>query len=351
MDLHDLATLGALYRRTKAPTPPFWLQNFPNQINFDTPQIYFEKVFGDDRHLAPFVIPTMPGRPQKLDGYAAESFAPAYIKILDPVDPSMFIKRQAGEAFITGSMTLDQRRNAVVVELLRKGRQKIQNRNEWLAARAIIDGKVTIEGEDYPSTLVDFRRDAGLTVTLAGTAKWDQSGTADPLANLKDARQAANELSGARIRNHVFGANAWDLFNQRVDLKELMNKNFGGLNVNVTRMSDGWSDQGQEFMGTIQGLNGAGAINAWVDTSKYIDPEDGTEKFFLDQDTVVGVSDMVSGTRCFGAIMDKRAGYRPLDVFFKNYEQENPSVEYLLLQSAPLMVPREPNATFSIKVV
>lgn len=349
MELYDLATLGDIYRRVRQPTPPFWLKWFGRQINFDTPQIYFEKVFGDDRGLAPFVIPTMPGRPQKLDGYRAESFTPAYIKILDPVDPSMFVERQAGEALITGSLSLDQRRQAVIAELLRKGRQKIQNRLEWLAARAIIDGRVTISGEDYPSTLVDFRRDASLSTTLTGTAKWDVS-TGDPIATLKDMRLAANDLSGSRIVTHVFGANAWDLFTQRVDLKDMMDKNYGGLNVNVTRMSDGWSDQGQEYMGRISGSNGAGAIDVWVDNSKYIDPEDGQEYFYLDQNTVVGVSDMVAGTRCFGAIMDKRAGYRPLDVFFKNYDQENPSVEYLLLQSAPLLVPRVPDATFSVKV-
>src|SRR5690606_30298820 len=106
-------------------------------------------------------------------------------------------------------------------------------------------------------------------------------------------------------------------------------------------MSDGY--EGQEYMGRIAGLNGAGAIDVWVDTSKYIDPETGDEEFYLDQSTVVGVSEQVQGVRCFGAIMDKRAGYRPMDYFFKNYDNENPSVEYLLGQSAPLMVPKNPN--------
>lgn len=349
MELYDLATLGEIYRRVKAPTPPFWLGSFKKTIAFDTPRIYFEKVFGDDRGLAPFVVPTSAGRPQKLDGYEAVSFAPAYVKILDTVDPTMFIERQAGEAWVSGSLSLDQRRNAVIAELLRKARVKVQNRKEWLAARAIIDGQVTISGEDYPTTLVDFRRDPSLTAILTGAAKWDVS-TGDPLATLKDMRSGVNGLSGARIVNHVFGANAWDLFCQRVDLKELMNRNFGGLNVNVTRMSNGWEDQGQEYMGRIAGSNGAGAIDVWVDSSKYIDPEDGVEKFYLDQNTVVGVSDLVGGVQCFGAIMDKRAGYLPLEVFFKNYDQENPSVEHLLTQSSPLMVPRVPNATFSVKV-
>lgn len=348
MQLYDLFTLIAAYKRVKQPTPPFWLNFFTSQINFDTPQIYFEKVFGDDRGLAPFVVPTAPGRPQKLDGYEAVSFAPAYIKMLDPVDPTMFIERQVGEDLGGGSLTLDQRRNAVIAELLRRHKVKLQNRNEWLASRAIIDGKVTISGEDYPTTLVDFRRDSGLTSVLAGAAKWDQS-TADPLGNLKAMRMGANDLTGARITRHIFGATAWDLFSQRVDLRELMNKNYGGVQANVTLIGDGY--EGQEYMGRIAGSSGQGAIEAWVDTSKYIDPEDGQTKFYLDQGTVVGADPLVAGVRCFGAIMDKRAGYRALESFFKNYDQENPSVEYLLTQSAPLMVPKVPNATFSLKVV
>ena len=345
-ELYDLVTLTELYRRVKQPTPPFWTNWFKKAIHFDTPEIYFEKVFGDDRMLAPFVVPTSAGRPTKLDGYQAVSFAPAYIKLLDPVDPKMFIERQAGEGF-GGSLTIDQRRNAVVAELLRKHDVKIKNRKEWLAARAIIDGKVTISGEDYPSALVDFRRDPSLTAVLAGAAKWDV-GTGAPLDTLKNMRLAANGLSGARISKHVFGATAWDLFTQRVDVKEMMNRNFGGLNTEVTRMLDSY--EGQEYVGRIAGLNGAGAIDVFIDTSKYIDPEDGLEKFYLDQTTVVGVSDMVEGVQCFGAIMDKRAGYRPLETFFKNYDQENPSVEYLLSQSSPLLVPKVPNASFSVKV-
>lgn len=346
MELYDLMTLDAVYRRVRAPTPAFWLNFFNRQINFDTPRIYFERVFGDDRGLAPFVLPTMQGRPQKLDGYDAVSFVPAYSKILDPVEPNMFIERQPGEAF-GGSLSLDQRRNAVKAELLRKMRVKFQNTYEYMAARAIIDGKITITGEDYPSTLVDFRRDASLTLTLAGAAKWDVS-TGDPLATLKTMRMGANELSGARITKHVFGANAWSLFSSRVDLREMMNTQYGGRQVAVTLINDGY--EGQEYMGRIAGSGGQGAIDVWVDSSKYRDPEDGTEKFYLDQNTVVGVSEMVEGVRCFGAIMDARAGYRAMEVFFKNYENDNPSVEYLLGQTAPLMVPKVPNATFSVKV-
>ena len=126
-----------------------------------------------------------------------------------------------------------------------------------------------------------------------------------------------------------------------------LNRNYGGLDVNVSRMNDGY--EGQEYMGVIQGSNGGGRIEAWVDTSKYVDGN-GSEQFFLDQNTVVGISDMVEGVRCFGAIKDLDAGLQPLEVYSKMWRNEDPSVEYILSQSAPLMVPKRPNASFKIVV-
>lgn len=347
MNIFDLYTLQAVQRRIKT-SPTFWLNKFYNrQINFDGQKILFEKVYGDDRKLAPFVVPNVAGRPQRLDGFEMDTFTPAYSKQKDIVDYTMHIERQAGEA-LGGSLTIEQRRNAVIAELLRRQKVKIENTWNWLAARATIDGKVIIKGEDYPETLVDFRRDAALTTVLIGAAKWDQAGV-DPLNDLKEARRAANEISGARISLNIFGANAWELFAQRVDLKEMMNTQYRGQNTNVTLINNGYGDT-VEYMGTISGASGQGMIECWVDTTRYIDPETGLEEYYLDQNTVVGVSDMVGGVRCFGAIMDADAGFRPLDTFFKNWRTPDPSQEYLLTQSAPLMVPREPNATYSIKV-
>jgi hypothetical protein len=348
-DVFNLYTLMEMSRQIKT-APRFWLNKFfTKQINFDGREIIFEKVYGDDRKLAPFAVPTAAGRPQKLSGFEARTFAPAYVKQKDVVDPTMHLERLAGEA-LGGSLTIQQRRDAVRAELLRMQKEKIQNRWNWMAARAAVDGKVLISGEDYPETLVDFRRDAELTKVLTLGAKWDQA-TANPLADLKDCRLAANELCGARISLNIFGANAWELFCERVDLTALQNSiNRGaGQQTTVTTMSDGYGDT-LEYMGSMQGLNGQGRMEFWVDTTRYIDPETGAEEYYLDQNTVVGISDLMAGVRCFGAIMDGKAGFRPLDMFFKNWENEDPSVEYLLSQSAPLMVPKEPNATYSIKV-
>lgn len=347
--LYDLMTMQGVNRRIKT-APRFWLGFYPRQINFDQEWIIFDEVTGDDRKLAPFVVPNVSGRPQSLEGFESKRFKPAYSKQKDIVDANMPLERVAGEAW-GGSLSPAQRINAVKVELIRRQKNKLLNTFNWLAARALIDGKVTIVGEDYPETLVDFRRDGSLTSVLAGGAKWDQT-TAKPLEDLKDMRYIVNELTGIKISRIIMGANAWELFTQRVDLKDMMDKNYGGVQINgVTRinsLTDGYGDT-IEYMGSMSGVSGQSRYEFWVDTSRYVDAA-GVEQYHLDQNGVVGVSDAFRGVRCFGAIKDLRAEMKSMEMFFKNWEIEDPSQELLLTQSAPLMVPGEPNATFFMKV-
>lgn len=346
MAFYDTTTLLEVLRVTRAPTSFFLDQCFNRQINFETPTISFDAVYGDDRRLAPFVVPNVQGRIFGGESYEQRSFAPAYVKPKNIIDPNMVIERRPGEALGTGSLSLDQRRNAVIADLLRQHNVRHRNTQEWLAAKAIIDGKVTISGEDYPSTLVDFRRHSSLTYTLTGTAKWTDAASS-PLANLKTARINANNRSGARIVKHVFGGEAWDMFTSRVNLKDLMDLRYKDSQSEVKTMTDGY--EGVEYVGTIRSFNDGGRVDIFVHTGKFID-EAGSEQFILDQKTVVGFSEAVQGVRCFGAIKDSDARYQPLEIFPKTWKQEDPSVELMMTQSAPLMVPKQPDATYSIKV-
>ena len=59
------------------------------------------------------------------------------------------------------------------------------------------------------------------------------------------------------------------------------------------------------------------------------------------------------GYRCFGAIIDPTASYQPIPIYPRNWmdDKADPVVETLLMQSAPLMVPVNPNATLKATVV
>lgn len=347
MSTYDTATMLAVLNKQKV-IVPFWLQFFQQSVTFDTDFIDFDKLFTDRRKLAPFVVPNVQGQIMQMTGYSTRQFKPAYVKPKHAIDPNMVIARQAGEALGTGSLSQGQRRNAVIATLLLDHKALHMNRREWLAAKAIQDGQVTIAGENYPTTTVNFARDASLTTVLTGGAKWDQT-SATPLVDLQNSRVNSNNLSNARPGTMIFGQNAWNLFCQRVDVREQMNKFYGGYNTALTLIPDGYV--GVEYIGNIQGSNGSSNYDVYVDTSKYIDPDTGSLAFFLDQNTVVGIDPAgVEGIQCFGAIKDFDANFAALDMYVKMWLNQDPSVEYIMSQSAPLMVPKEPNSTFSIKV-
>lgn len=332
--------------------PAFFLQWFTTQINFQEDMIAFDKVMTDLTRIAPFVAPTAQGKVIREKGYTTTTFKPAYIKPKHVIDPNQIIPRQPGEALATGSMTIEQRRNAVIAFLLRKHRAMHENTWEWMAAQALLYGYVDVEGENYPKTRVDFGRDPSLTATV----DWTAAGTTfdDMIADLATMRRGVNEksVSGTVVRNYVMGADAWAVFvkvggDKLYGRDGLMDRNIGGSETSVTRLWDGL--EGVEFMGRISGLNGQGAMNIWVNTQKYRDDKD-ESKFLMPQNAVLGVSEAVDGVRCYGAVLDKAAGWQAIEYFPKMWENEDPSVEYLMSQGAPLMVPRDPNATFLMTV-
>lgn len=343
--IYSTAELLEMTSNIRQPAPAFWSSWFTRQINFTTEEIFFDKVDADYRKLAPLVVPNVQGKMMKgVQPYTSLSFRPAYVKMKDGIDVSRVIERRAGEALIVGSMSLQQRKDAAIADILRYHDTLLSNRLEWLAARALIDASVTLSADDYPTTTVDFQRHSSLTYTLTGGAKWDSTGT--PLTDIRTARVNASNRSGAIIRRIVMGGTAWDLFTTRVDLKAEQDKQFGGKVVEIQRDYDAF--EGIEYMGKYSGMFGGNAMEIWVDRSKYVD-EAGNEQYFLTQNAVVGFSD-VEGVRCFGAIKDFKAGLQPLERFQKMWEEEDPSAEFLLTQSAPLLVPKKPNASFKIIV-
>lgn len=348
MDIFDTATLLDVLRVQKTPTS-FWLEKcFTRQINFETDKIAFDRVSEDYRRRAPFVAPNVQGKVLAREGSDMLAFKPAYVKPKHIVDPNQVLVRQPGEALGSGSLSLQQRREAIIADILARHKAMHMMTREWMAAKAIIDGKVDIEGESYPKVTVDFRRDANLTLVQTGTARWSQ-GASTPLADIKLMRQRSNSSCGAIIRDLVFGSDAWGYFSAHSTVTPLLDKNYRGSESDFTKLTDGFEDS-VEYLGSLQGTGGAGLLRMWLYSGKYRDETD-TLQDILDKDTVVGVDfNMVQGHRCFGAILDGRAGYKALDMFPKNWEEEDPFVEYVMTQSAPLMVPKQPNATFSIKV-
>lgn len=343
-DLYSTATLLDVIRVTP-PESSYWLDNFfGRQINFETEEIMFDRV-ETNRRLAPFVSPVVQGRVMKTEGFETRAFRPAYTKPKHIVDPNRVFTRTAGEA-ITGSVSPAQRWNAAVAQNMAEERAAIQRLWNWMAAMATIYGRVTITGEDYPTRVIDFGRDAGLTSILTLTSRWGEA-DADPLADIAALRRLAFEKSGSPITRLTMGLEAFDRFYADEKVQALLKGDAVARVSDSTMSAMGGTDVPFEYRGILQGANGQGRIEVYTYAEQY-ENQAGTSVDYMSTYDVVGTGPGLQGTRCFGAIRDKRAGLQALPLFPKMWDQEDPSLTYTMTQSAPLMVPANTNNSFRI---
>lgn len=348
-EIYDLVTLLIAQTRMQVPQTFFLGRLFPNSLTFETEKIAFDRVNRDYRRAAPYVVPNAQGRVMGRTGYDTLEFKPAYVKPKDVVRPTeVNFVRQAGEAFGAGSMSPAERYQAVIAEYLFRHRNYLTMTNELQAAQAVIDGQILISGEDYPETLVDFRRDPSLTGILTGASQWDTT-TAEPLKDLAFYKRRANSLSGAVTRDIVMGHQALEHFLEFQEVRELLDRNLRGTTTEVSLLNDSFEDSA-EFIGVVAGSGGNGTMRIWSYSGKYWN-ENGVYTDVLDPATVIGFDAAAfAGTQCFGLIQDPKAGNRALPFFPKMWEADDPAATFIMTQSAPLMVPGKPNASWKLKV-
>lgn len=345
-DLYSTATLLGVVRVTPIESS-YWLDNFfPGLLTFDTEEVMFDRV-KTYRRMAPFVSPVVQGRVMRSRGHETRAFRPAYVKPKHIVDPNRQFVRQAGEQ-ITGSLSPGQRWNSAVAANLADERDSIRRRENWMAAQAVIHGSVTITGEDYPTQVVDFLRNPGLTNILTGTARWGES-AGDPLADIAAMRTLAFKESGSPITRLTLGLDAFDLFYEDTKVQALLKTELGA----IPRTSDsvlsafGSTDTPFEFRGILQGANGQGRLEVYTYNEEYEDEDFNTVSMMSSYDCI-GTGPGIGGVRCYGAIRDKRAGLQAIPLFPKMWDQEDPSLTYTMTQSAPLMLPSNIDNSFRI---
>src|SRR5690606_17505236 len=93
-----------------------------------------------------------------------------------------------------------------------------------------------------------------------------------------------------------------------------------------------------------------GNLEVWVYNDYYT--VDGVVTPFMSAKDIVLSGPSVQGYRCFGAIQDIHAQFQALSIFPRNYiVPGDVAIEQIVTQSAPLMVPVNPNATLKATVV
>ncbi len=328
------ALLGVL-RTLDRPTAFLRDTFFGDGVQFTTTEIAFDKL-KMRRKLAPFVSPRVPGKARQDRARQVTTFEPAYVKPKHEIDPDENFIRLPGEA-LGGSLEPDQRYMLNVTQKLSDQDDEITRREEWMCSQILQTGQVIVEGEDYPAVTVDFDRDPSLTDQLLTTARWGESGVL-PLDDIRGWSTEVAVLSGGTATQVLMGAEAASIFQKDADVREILDnrRQMTGL-VELAPVATGGQDMVAAYLGSI------GMYDFWQYTQKYEDEAGAVQDFWPDYGVAVIAPSVHAGAMCHGAIRDNRA-LRAMTRFPKMWDQEDPSVTFMMTQSAPLPVPREPNA-------
>ncbi len=331
--------------RDLEPVQEFWLSFFPGLFTSESERIEWSKIT-DYRHLAPLVLPTNQGRPTFKAEEDMMSVKPGYVKPKDAVQAAAMQVRRAGlgELGAPTPLSPQARYNATVASVLQKHRSDIERRKEWMAAQALLNGTITLEDDGYPAATVDFRRDAGHTITLGGGSQWGDVGVSivDGIDGWNDTM--ADAKFGGPATDLILGTQAWAPFKADAEVQKLLEQDIRNTSGTSLDLGVGNGDKVQ-FKGNL-----SRNIRVWV-YSDYYELADGTQVPYMDARDILMVGQNVRGVKAYGAILDHEANFQPLPIFPKMWHENDPSATMLMTQSAPLIVPVNPNNTLRARVV
>lgn len=341
MDIYSTQVLAKVVERLHTP-PSFLLDTFfPNVQTSDKEEIFFDVTDSKPR-ISPFVSPLLPGKVVDSGGYQTKSFKPAYVKDKRRFDANIPYKRMAGE-IIGGSLSPAQRYERALATHLKDQLDNLTRREEVMSAEILRTGKVIVSGDGYPTQTVDFGRDAELTKALSGSATWDSSGV-NPVDDLEDWAITLQDKSGVVAKTVVMDPQAWKIFRSNTTVQKYLDIRRGTnntINIDPQIISE---NEKARYAGSI------GDFAIWVYNDTYVDDKGTTCKLLPEKTVLLGSREGLEGTRCYGAIHDEKANWTAQRYFTKSWIEEDPSVRWLLLQSAPLVVPYRPNASMCVTI-
>lgn len=320
---------------------------FPEVQVSEEETILFDRTT-DRKLITPFVSPLVEGPMVQNVGYETDSFRPAYAKDKRVFDPARGPRRLPGEK-IGGSLTRDQRFKRAIRQNMDDQLSMLNGRFEVMAADVLINGTATISGERYPTRVVNFGRRTANTIVKTGSDKWDQaSPVRKPVADIEYEAQEMSDATGYMPTDVIFSPEAWTLY--KADLlanhKDSLDTNL--KNLVMPEIALGYVNQPRDGV-VYRGRNGY--LRFWSYTGTYTDPETNSTIRMLPAGGVLIAAQSIDGVRHFGAILDEEAGIQARQYFVKSWTVPDPSRRFLLMQSAPLLVPYRPNNVKYMKVI
>jgi hypothetical protein len=338
-DLFSTNVLNGVVADLKRPSSFLLDRFFPNVQTETSEEIHFD-VDDAKRRLAPFVSPLVEGKVVAGRGYTTNTFKPAYIKDKRVFDANRPLKRSIGEQ-IGGSISPMDRLRAILAFELEDMLNMLTRRLEVMSATVLRTGAVTIVGDNYPSVSVNFGRDGAQTIVLTNPNRWSDTGV-NPLNSLQDWAQIVLKKCGAMPTDVVMDVATWKVFRANAEVQKRLDL-YRAIGAQPTMQLGAQITEGGVYMGSVDGFN------IFVYSGWYID-DAGVEQPILPSGTVI-MSGQLQGVRAYGAIRDEAAGFQAVPYYVKSWVEEDPAVRFVMMQSAPLVVPYRVNASLAATVL
>lgn len=317
---------------------------FPNVVESDSEYVSIDVDIGK-RRMAPFVSPLVEGKLVEQRRMQTDRFKPAYIKDKRAPDLLKPVRRMMGER-IGGNATGAERMMANLVAEMTDQIDCIDRRLEWMAAQALVTGAVTISGDGFETVSVDFGRNTNLSPALTSTATWTaahiSAGTATPSQNIETWQQTMLKVSGAVADRLIFTTGAWNMFILDPVVKQTIWYPGNGGPGNTVQVG------AQIATGAVY-KGRWGQYDLYVYNDWYVD-DNNVQQPMLPDGSIIMSGSQLMGTRAFGQIMDPSFNYAPMAYAPKSWVVEDPAQRFLMMQSAPIVIPSRVNASLCATV-
>jgi len=314
---------------------------FTEEIVFNTKHVDIDIKKGK-RRLAPYVKPVAQGKLVDRIGFKTYSYIPPYVKPKMATNAQDFLTRNIGETIYGANDGPQQRAEKQLGADLAELDDMITRREETQASELLHTGIVTVTGEGYSET-IDFGMPATHKITLTGNDLWTDTTNSDPLVDLRTWKRLIAQDSGLVPTDVIMGSDALDAFLNHPKVQNQLDTR----RIDLGQITPAMLADGVTFYGRIRDIG----CDLWTYEEYYIDPATApTEKPMIEVDKVLMLSRRARTSVNYGAIQDLRAN-AAVPRFPKSWEEEDPSVRYLLVQSAPLLALHQVDAFIAAKAV
>lgn len=248
-----------------------------------------------------------------------------YIREKKVIEAAAIINpRSLGEVYVTSGNGIQEAKRQAIATDLQDLKNRILRREEWMASQLLTTGKI-IYADEWVSFALDFQMPSSHKPVLSGLALWGASG-ADILGNLNTWSTLIQRATGRPGADVIMGETAAMAFLKDPTIHKLLDNNnlpAGRITIDVTAAD----------LGTFGGFR-------FRRHSELYTADDGTTKNYMPENGILMLPTGFRTDRLFGVIPE--VGQLYADPFFsKSWEEQDPSVLWILAAARPLPIIEE----------